>query len=586
MPATRVRRGDHLGRRHRALLGIDVPYLRRSVARACREQTHHPDSVPQRGVDAAGDTGGSAARRPGHRRGRGARHRRRLARTARRRSPAPAASITSSGCAATRGWRRRSRPGSTPRSSAGADFIVNTDADNQYAAHDIPRLLAPLLRGEADIVIGDRNIGELRHMSWRKRQLQRLGSWVVRQVSNTTVPDTTSGFRAYTREAALRMTIVSEFSYTLESIIQAGKKRMAIAHVPVATNPRTRDVAPVRQRLRLHQAIGGDHRPHLRDVRAAEGLHLYRAVRVRPRPRDLGAVRLLLHDGHRLGAPSVAHRLGRADDRRASRSSHRPARRRDLGAIASCSKTCCTGCARSNCRRRATRPTSDDRHPRPQPGPVGALVADPSSVSVVVPAYHEGGVIAEVVAALAAAGPWHEIIVVDDGSADDDRGARRGGRRAGRPASVQQGQRRGRQERHPPRHRRVRPDRRRRRPAPAGRRQAPGRPARRVRSGDRRALERRRRPRRRGALGNCALNRLAELSDRAGHPGPDVGLPGGAPRAPARVPAPAAERVLDADDDDAGVHQGGLQRGVRAGRGAAARRARPRSGWPATARSS
>jgi hypothetical protein len=77
-------------------------------------------------------------------------------------------------------------------------------------------------------------------MSWRKRQLQQLGSWVVRQVSNTSVPDTTSGFRGYTREAALRMTIVSEFSYTLESIIQAGKKRMAIAHVPVETNPRTR----------------------------------------------------------------------------------------------------------------------------------------------------------------------------------------------------------------------------------------------------------------------------------------------------------------------------------------------------------
>jgi glycosyltransferase involved in cell wall biosynthesis len=124
---------------------------------------------------------------------------------------------------------------------AGADFIVNTDADNQYAGQEIPKLLAPLLRGEADICIGDRNIAELRHMSWRKRQLQALGSWVVRQVSNTSVPDTTSGFRAYTREAALRMTIVSEFSYTLESIIQAGKKRMAIAHVPVSVNPRTRE---------------------------------------------------------------------------------------------------------------------------------------------------------------------------------------------------------------------------------------------------------------------------------------------------------------------------------------------------------
>jgi glycosyltransferase involved in cell wall biosynthesis len=124
---------------------------------------------------------------------------------------------------------------------AGADFIVNTDADNQYAGQEIPKLLAPLLRGEADICIGDRNIQGLSHMSWRKRQLQRLGSWVVRQVSNTTVPDTTSGFRAYTREAALRMTIVSEFSYTLESIIQAGKKRMAIAHVPITVNPRTRE---------------------------------------------------------------------------------------------------------------------------------------------------------------------------------------------------------------------------------------------------------------------------------------------------------------------------------------------------------
>src|SRR5688572_9901338 len=123
----------------------------------------------------------------------------------------------------------------------GADFIVNTDADNQYAGSEIGKLLEPLLRGEADLVVGDRNISELSHMSWQKRQLQRLGSWVVRQVSSTTVPDTTSGFRAYTREAALRMTIVSEFSYTLESIIQAGKKRMAIAHVPVATNARTRE---------------------------------------------------------------------------------------------------------------------------------------------------------------------------------------------------------------------------------------------------------------------------------------------------------------------------------------------------------
>jgi glycosyltransferase involved in cell wall biosynthesis len=123
----------------------------------------------------------------------------------------------------------------------GADFIVNTDGDNQYSARDVGRLLEPLLSGEADIVIGDRDIQAVKQMSATRKRLQLLGSWVVRQVSNTRVPDTTSGFRAYTRDAALRLTIVSEFSYTLESIIQAGKKRMAIAHVPIATNPRTRD---------------------------------------------------------------------------------------------------------------------------------------------------------------------------------------------------------------------------------------------------------------------------------------------------------------------------------------------------------
>jgi glycosyltransferase involved in cell wall biosynthesis len=122
----------------------------------------------------------------------------------------------------------------------GADYIVNTDADNQYAGHEIPRLLAPLLTGDYDIVIGDRNIREIQHMSWYKKLLQRFGSWAVRRVSGTEVPDTTSGLRAYTREAALRTTVISEFSYTLESIIQAGKTRMAIAHVEVATNPRTR----------------------------------------------------------------------------------------------------------------------------------------------------------------------------------------------------------------------------------------------------------------------------------------------------------------------------------------------------------
>jgi glycosyltransferase involved in cell wall biosynthesis len=115
----------------------------------------------------------------------------------------------------------------------GADVIVNTDADNQYPGHEIPRLLAPILAGEADMVVGDRGVADVQHFSATKRLLQRLGSWVVRKVSGTAIGDATSGFRAFTREAALRINIVSEFTYTLESIIQAGKKKLAIAHLPI-----------------------------------------------------------------------------------------------------------------------------------------------------------------------------------------------------------------------------------------------------------------------------------------------------------------------------------------------------------------
>ncbi|HJS74909.1 MAG TPA: glycosyltransferase family 2 protein, partial [Vicinamibacteria bacterium] len=115
----------------------------------------------------------------------------------------------------------------------GADVIVNTDGDNQYAGADIPRLVAPILRGEADMVIGDRRVKEVNHFSSTKKRLQTLGSWVVRQVSGTKVPDTTSGFRAFSREAALRMNLVSDYTYTLETIIQAGKKRLAVAQVPI-----------------------------------------------------------------------------------------------------------------------------------------------------------------------------------------------------------------------------------------------------------------------------------------------------------------------------------------------------------------
>ncbi len=122
----------------------------------------------------------------------------------------------------------------------GADVIVNTDADNQYPGSEIPKLVRPIVEGRADMVIGDRVVRDLAHFSPAKRLLQRLGSWVVRRASGTGVPDATSGFRAYTREAALRLQVISDFTYTLESLIQAGSMQVAIEHVPIAVNPTAR----------------------------------------------------------------------------------------------------------------------------------------------------------------------------------------------------------------------------------------------------------------------------------------------------------------------------------------------------------
>jgi glycosyltransferase involved in cell wall biosynthesis len=123
----------------------------------------------------------------------------------------------------------------------GADIIVNTDADNQYSAADIPKLVAPILEGRADMVVGDRRTDDIEHFSPLKKRLQKTGSWVVRQASNTDIPDTTSGFRAYNREAAMQMAVVSKYTYTLETIIQAGKLLVAIDHVDIRTNPQTRE---------------------------------------------------------------------------------------------------------------------------------------------------------------------------------------------------------------------------------------------------------------------------------------------------------------------------------------------------------
>jgi glycosyltransferase involved in cell wall biosynthesis len=118
----------------------------------------------------------------------------------------------------------------------GADVIVNTDADNQYCAQDIPKLTGPILAGEADMVIGSRPIDETEHFSWVKKRLQRLGSWAVRMASKTDVADAPSGFRALSRETAMRLNVYNAYTYTLETIIQAGLSNMRVVSVPIRTN--------------------------------------------------------------------------------------------------------------------------------------------------------------------------------------------------------------------------------------------------------------------------------------------------------------------------------------------------------------
>src|SRR3954451_21591889 len=123
----------------------------------------------------------------------------------------------------------------------GADIVVNTDADNQYCGADVAKLVAPIVAGDADMVVGDRRVTDIEHFSGNKKRLQRLGSWVVRRVSGTEVTDATSGFRAYNREAALQLLVVDNFTYTLESLIQAGKMLIAVGEVEIETNPQTRE---------------------------------------------------------------------------------------------------------------------------------------------------------------------------------------------------------------------------------------------------------------------------------------------------------------------------------------------------------
>lgn len=118
----------------------------------------------------------------------------------------------------------------------GADIIVNTDADNQYVAEDIEKLVRPIIEGKTDIVIGERPIDQTAHFSPLKKKLQHFGSWVVRKASKSDIPDAPSGFRAYSREAAMRMNVINEYTYTLETIVQAGRTKIAQTSVPIRTN--------------------------------------------------------------------------------------------------------------------------------------------------------------------------------------------------------------------------------------------------------------------------------------------------------------------------------------------------------------
>ena len=147
-----------------------------------------------------------------------------------------------------RGLARAFMTGLVTALSLGADVIVNTDADHQYPGRYIADLITPVLKGEADLVIGNRQPERNIHFSPLKRTLERVGSWAIRGLSGTDAPDAASGFRAYSRYAALRLQVYNDFSYTLETLVQAGKQRMAIAHVPIHTNP-------ARRPSRLHTGI-------------------------------------------------------------------------------------------------------------------------------------------------------------------------------------------------------------------------------------------------------------------------------------------------------------------------------------------
>ena len=270
---------------------------------------------------------------------------------------------------------RRLPGGPRRRLKLGADVIVNTDADNQYSGPDIPKLVAPIVEGRADMVVGDRETDTIEHFSPLKKRLQRLGSWVVRQASDTDVPDTTSGFRAYNREAAIQMAVVSKYTYTLETIIQAGKLLVATDHVPIATNPKTRE-------SRLFPSMGSYVRRNAVSIARIyaqyEPLKVFMLLatrRVRGRADPVRALRRRLHRRRRRRPRAVADlRRGAVQRRRRARRARdhrRPALRpahdvpAHLRARAAHRAAARRAAVALRARRAADRPAGDDRRARP-----------------------------------------------------------------------------------------------------------------------------------------------------------------------------------------------------------------------------
>jgi glycosyltransferase involved in cell wall biosynthesis len=177
----------------------------------------------------------------------------------------------------------------------GADIIVNTDADNQYQAEDIPRLLEPILSGRAQMVVGDRGVAKHAEFSPTKRLLQRLGSWIIAKASGVKTPDATSGFRAITREAALRTMVLNEYSYTLETLIQAGARHMPVEYVSVRTNPKTRPLAPDAKHPALPGKLDLHHHSLVHHVSTAAGVFRFECDYDPARNSAGDAVCVLLH---------------------------------------------------------------------------------------------------------------------------------------------------------------------------------------------------------------------------------------------------------------------------------------------------